>query len=374
MSTIRVLHLIKSLGRGGAETLLVEAARLADPAGLVHRVGYFLPWKDQLVPALRATGAEVECFGGRSSAAILLKAPRVAASIRRHRIDLVHAHLPVSGAVGRIAGRLAGVPVVYSEHNLQQRYHRLTRSLNARTWGWQARAIAVSGDVAESIRTHIGNSVRIDTVLNGVNTNRFVRHEHTNPALRNALGIPAGAPLVGTVAVFRTQKRLDLWLQAAARIREAVPAVRFLIIGDGPLREQVQASIAELGLAEVTIRPGLQADVRPYLAEMDVFMMSSEFEGLPVALLEAMAMQCVPVCTAVGGIPEAITHGQNGVTVAPGDANGLAESVVTLLADRQRLAALGVAGRATVIERFSMQRMADDLERIYREVLSERVP
>lgn len=372
MTPLHVLHLIKSLGRGGAETLLVEAARIADPARVVHHVGYFLPWKDQLVPALQAAGARVECFGGRSSAAILLRAPRVAAAIRQHHIDIVHAHLPVSGAVGRIAARLAVVPIVYSEHNLQPRYHRLTRTLNTLTWPLQDRAIAVSRDVAQSITTHIGNRIPVETILNGVDTHRFTKPVRPDTALRRALDIPDTAPVVGTVAVFRTQKRLDLWMQAAARIRAAIPDVHFLLVGDGPLKDKVRSWIGQHQLTHAVALPGLQADVRPYLAAIDVFMMSSEFEGLPVALLEAMAMECVPVCTAVGGIAEAVTSTHDGFTVPPGDANALADAAIHVLTDTARRRQLGEQARQTVIARFSMQRMTDALEQVYRDVLAER--
>src|SRR3712207_3826346 len=112
---IRVFHLIKGLGRGGAEMLLPEGLRFADRDRFEYSYGYFLPWKNAMVEALETQGVEVTCFGGRNNLQILLAARVVAAHLKRARIDLVHGHLPIAGVVGRIAARLAGIPMVYTE-------------------------------------------------------------------------------------------------------------------------------------------------------------------------------------------------------------------------------------------------------------------
>jgi L-malate glycosyltransferase len=366
---IRVFHLIKSLGRGGAEMLLPEGLRFADRDRFEYRYGYFLPWKDAMVPALREQGADVTCFGGRNNVQILLRARRVAQAIREARMDVLHCHLPIAGAVGRIAGRMAGVPVVYTEHNKQERYHRVTRGLNAYTWSWQARAVAVSADVADSIRTHIGAQVPLDVVLNGVDVDRFQRDRVDAGTVRERYGIPHDAPVVGTVAVFRTQKRLQDWIEAAHLLSERAPAARFIVVGDGPLRDEIVAHTDRLGMNDRVHFAGLQEEVRPFLAAMDVYMMSSIFEGLPVALLEAMSMECVPVCTAVGGIPELIRSGENGVLTEPERPEELAAAVAALLGEPERLRSRATAARRTVVEGFSMRRMATDLEEIYLQVL-----
>lgn len=369
---IRIFHLIKSLGRGGAEMLLSEGLRVADRKRFEYHFGYFLPWKDAMVPALHHQGAEVTCFGGRSSPRIMLHAGRVAAELRRKRIDVLHCHLPIAGAVGRIAGRMAGVSVVYSEHNKQERYHAWTRVLSRVTWRWQARVIAVSADVAESIHANIGAHVPVEVVRNGVNVDHFRREEANAETIRRKFGIPPDAPVIGTVAVFRTQKRLNDWVEAARLIHVRHPDARFLLVGDGPLRAEVTAAVAAGGLADVVHLPGLQEDVRPYLAAMDIYMMSSLFEGLPVALLEAMAMECCVVATAVGGIPEAIRPGENGRLVPPLQPAALASAVDDLLDHRALLSRYGRAARATVQSEFSMARMARQLERIYTEVAEPR--
>lgn len=366
---VRILHLIKSLGRGGAEMLLPEGLRFADRDRFEYRYAYFLPWKDALVPTLRELGAEVTCLPARSSARILLSAGRLARLIRAWRIDLVHCHLPIAGVTGRVAGRLAGVPVIYTEHNKLERYHPWTRRLNLATWRWQDRVIAVSAGVAESIRAHVRSGVPVDVVLNGVDVERFRRDAVEPGPVREELGIPPGAPVVGTVAVFRVQKRLDLWLEAAREIRESCPDAHFIVVGDGPLREELVRKSVELGLTRSVHFPGLREDVRPYLAAMDVYLMSSIFEGLPVALLEAMSMGCVPVCTAVGGIPEVVRSGENGWLTEAGDVRQLAARAVALLRDGGRRDAYARAARATIQREFGMARMTAELESIYEGVI-----
>jgi len=366
---IRVFHLIKGLGRGGAEMLLSESLRFADRRVFEYSYGYLLPWASALVPTLAAQGVSVTCLQAGSNLRILLSGRRLSALLQRERIDILHCHLPLAGVVGRIASRLSGIPAVYSEHNKQERYHPITRVLNRVTWNWQARAIAVSADVSRSIRSHIHSTIPVDVVLNGVDTDRFHRRGVDAESVRRTLGIPQDAPVVGSVAVFREQKRLRDWVEAARLIRRRNPRVRFIVVGDGPLMREVGVAVQDAGLETILHLPGLQEDVRPFLAAMDVYMMSSIFEGLPVALLEAMSMECVPVCTSVGGIPEVVRDGVNGLLAPPELPGVLAERVSGLLEDPLHLRGLGAVARSTVTERFSMRRMTSELERIYLEVL-----
>lgn len=367
---VRVMHLIKSFGRGGAEMLLAEGLRFADRARFAYEYGYFLPWKDAMVASIEAQHARVTCFGGRNNAAIGMRTQRVAAYLVSRRIDVLHCHLPIAGVIGRVAGRLAGVPVVYSEHNKQERYHPLTRALNRTTWNWQSHVIAVSTDVAESMVRHNGSKVPISTVLNGVDVGRFLRSHGDGSEVRTQFAIPADAPVIGCVAVFRRQKGLDDWIEAAHRIRERHASARFLLVGDGPLRDQVSTAIGRAGLESVVHRPGLRDDVRPFLAAMDVYLMTSIFEGLPVALLEAMSMECVPVCTAVGGIPEVVRSGENGVLTRPRDPVAAAAAVTDLLDQPDQLRTMAGRARQAVVDRFSMRRMAQEIESVYLDVIA----
>jgi glycosyltransferase involved in cell wall biosynthesis len=241
--------------------------------------------------------------------------------------------------------------------------------LNLKTWGWQQQVIAVSGDVADSVTRHAGARVPVKVILNGINVEHFSRLRADAAPVRRAFDIPSDAPIVGTVAVFRVQKNLPDWLEAARRLRERYSGMHFLIVGDGPLREQLVGHARELGLQDVVHFAGLQNDVRPYLAAMDLYMMSSVFEGLPVALLEAMAMECPIVSTAVGGVPEVVRDGYNGLLVPPRDPAQLARVAGDALVCPAELRKYGELARRTVEARFSMQRMSRELEATYVDVV-----
>lgn len=366
----RVFHLIKGLGRGGAEMLLAEGLRCADRARFAYAYGYFLPWKDAMVASLQGEGAPVTCFAARRNATILLSAQRVAKHLRWWKADVLHCHMPLAGTVGRVAGKLAGIPVVYTEHNTMERFHPITRWLNLTTWRWQAQVIAVSADVANSIRVHADSTVPVKIVLNGINVDYFRRNRADRGAVRHQFGISPQAPVIGTVAVFRPQKRLHDWLEAARRLRERVPDVHFLFVGDGPLRGELGRYTARLGLDDVVHFTGLQEDVRPYLAAMDVFMVSSVFEGLPLALLEAMSMECTVVSTAVGGIPEAVRDRENGFLVEPRNPELLARVTGDVLGSADARRQCGERARRTVEERFSIQHVSQELEATYVDVVT----
>ena len=363
-----MFHLIKSLGRGGAEVLLAEGLRVADRERFTYGYGYFIPWKDAVVPSLEAQGAEVVCFAARSNPTILLQARRVAAFLRRWEADVLHCHLPVAAATGRVAGKLAGVPVVTTEHNEVDHFHPLTRWLDMATWRWQRQAVAISEPVAISLARHASPKVPVRVVLNGVDVDRFDDEGFSGLDVRQKLEIPEGAPVAGTVAVFTDQKRIEWWLEAARRIRDRHAEARFIIVGDGPRKDFLHAEAERKGVAGAVHFVGLQEDVRPYLAAMDVYMMSSEYEGFGVALIEAMAFRRPIVALGVGGIPGIVADGESGTLVPPRDVAALAGAASDLFDDPERRRRMGERGRQAVRERFSMRRMMKELEAIYLDV------
>lgn len=368
-TAIRVFHLIKGLGRGGAEMLLADGPLRSAPTEFQYAFGYFVPWKNALAAEISQRIGPVVCFEAPSAVAMVASARRVAREVRKFDAQIIHCHMPLASVVGRIAGALARVPVVSTEHNVLERYHPATRMATLATWGMQRHVVAVSGEVARSIARHGKSGVPVTVVRNGVSPERFAPAPDPVRARRD-LGLPDDALVVGTVAVFRSQKRLDLWLRAAARIAGAHPKTRFVVVGDGPLRLEVERQIDSLRLRQTVLLPGLQADVRPFLHAMDVYMISSDFEGLPVALLEAMSAGVIPVSTSVGGIQEVVSS-DSGVLVPPGDPEALAGAVCALLgrtqAERARMAS---AARSRITTELGTEGMMRQIESIYREVLS----
>jgi glycosyltransferase involved in cell wall biosynthesis len=363
---IKVLHIIKSLGRGGAEMLLPETLKLHDQCKFEFHYIYFLPWKNQMVESIERAGGLVTCFQAKNNIALILQYARIKRYIKDHDIDLIHAHLPWAGFVSRIVYKLTKIPVLYTEHNLQERYHFVTKYINRISFNSQSLGIGVSKDVSLSIIRNIKPDISVETVLNGVNTVSF---ERTNSSvlgkIKSQYGIPEHAIVIGTVAVFRFQKRLDLWLETLKECIVANPNIYGLIIGAGPLEEELKIKHAQLNLGDKVIFAGLQTEVRPYYEAMDIFMMSSSFEGLPIALLEAMSMECAIVTTNAGGIKEVIEDITIGLTCSVDNWKELAPISLNLIQDKEKLLLLQENARKRVIDQFSMTSMVSQLESLY---------
>lgn len=318
-----------------------------------------------MVEAIEQAGGKVTCLTATNNLQMIRKVSAVIQYIRQHNINIVHAHLPWAGVVARLVHRRIKVPVIYTEHNKQERYHMATRLLNTLTFNWQTSAVAVSADVAVSIKKNINPSVPVIEILNGVNTDFFQRDISAGKQLRGQMGIPHNAVVVGTLAVFRFQKRLTEWLDVFKEASEKHPNLYGLMVGDGPLKDELVQRRKTLGLEDRVIMPGLQTEVKPWYSVMDVFMMTSVFEGLPIALLEAMSMECAIVTTDAGGVKQVIRHGVDGILVNVDQWSGLPMKLDELINDERKRIAFGVAARSRVVEAFSLKRMVGELEEVY---------
>jgi glycosyltransferase involved in cell wall biosynthesis len=319
---------IKGLGLGGAERLIVDSLPYLNQEQFDYEFAYMLPWKDFLVPTITKAGLPVHCLNMQKTWHFPSVQRRLQKLIRERRYDLIHADLPVTGVWARLMGRRFGIPVIYTEHNLQERYHPLTRRANALTFGWNDCVLAVSEEVTASInRFGLGRKTRVKTLLNGVPVEQ-VRAEAANvDGLREEFGIPKNNLIVGTVAVFRRQKRLQDWLEVASRVAKQQRNATFLLVGHGPEEPHLRAKIKELNLGEQIVVPGFRPDGRRVMALMDIFLMTSEFEGLPMALLEAMALAKPVVATMIGGVPKCVIDRETGILVGPQDEDRLTQII-----------------------------------------------
>jgi len=367
MPALNVLHIIKSLGRGGAETLLAETIRITDRGRINTHIIYFLPWKNQMVASMQQSGA-VTCFEASNNLLILLQVFRLKRYCREHKIDVVHCHLPWAGFAGRLLFLLARIPVVYTEHNLQERYHFFTRILNRMTFNMQSAVIAVSDDVQKSINRLISPAVKVVTILNGVNTERFVRDAARGNTVRKEYSIPESSVVVGTIAVFRFQKRLDAWIRIAQSLHTRYPDVYFVIVGAGPLEQALKEQVAATSLGSKLIFPGLQTDVIPWLSMIDIYMMTSAFEGLPIALLEAMSMRCSVIATDAGGIKEVIRHRKDGLICGVHELPQLEGFADAMIQDAHLRLALSTSGRERIVNQFSIHETVKQIEQVYLQV------
>lgn len=372
---IKVTWLIKGLGLGGAEHLLALAARHVDRTRFEYEVVFLLPWKRALVPDLEDQGIPTTCLHRTRPLD-----PRVIGQIARHlrgrKTDILHAHLPYTGIVGRIAARWAGVPgVIYTEHNLQERYQWMTRVANQVTMRLCDVTIAVSDEVRNSLlRSPLARRARVQTILNGVDVDSLSEAAGSGHGVREEFGIAPGRLVVGVVNVFRPQKRLDLWIDAARLIARAEPETTFMVVGDGPMAGEIRAQAERAGLDGRILFPGLRRDAPRLMAAFDVFMLSSVYEGLPVAVLEAMALGRPVVATRVGGLPSVIEDGLHGLLVDAGDPAALAGRVVELLRSPDRRRQLGEAAAQRIEAEFSIQQMVRATESLYTDVLARKQP
>jgi glycosyltransferase involved in cell wall biosynthesis len=363
-TTVRILHIIKSLGRGGAETLLPETLKLHDHMKFEFHYIYFLPWKDQMVSSIEKNGGTVTCLSANNNIRIILKWREVEEYIRTNKIDIIHTHLPWAGFLGRLIHRRTGIPVLYTEHNKQERYHLVTKILNRLTFNSQSAAIGVSSDVASSIQKNIHPVIPIHEVLNGVNTDKYKCDIVARERVRKELGLPDTAIVVGTVAVFRFQKRLKEWLNVFKAASASQPYLHGIIVGDGPLKEEIMLHRKTLGLEGKIFMAGLQTNVIPWVSAMDIYMMTSVFEGLPIALLEAMSMECAVCTTEAGGIKELVRDNVDGLTAPIEDLQMLRNKLLELC-EPQLLKKRRQAARQRVEESFSLTKMVTHLEDLY---------
>jgi glycosyltransferase involved in cell wall biosynthesis len=292
--------------------------------------------------------------------------------IRRVRPHIVHTHTAKAGAVGRLAAALCGVPVVvhtFHGHVLRGYfspaktavYRNIERGLARRT----DRLLTVTDLVRdELLALGVGRPEQYITVPLGFDLAPLVHAAGRRGELRAELGVGA-APLVGIVARLVPIKAHEIFLDAAARIRAAVPDARFLIVGDGECRQALEARVDALGLREAVRFLGWRADLDRLYADLDVVVLTSRNEGSPVALIEAMAAGVPVVSTAVGGVPDVVAHGTSGLLAPMDDAAAVAEHTVTLLRDRARALAMGGAGRSRVVATYSADRLVADIERLY---------
>jgi glycosyltransferase involved in cell wall biosynthesis len=212
---------------------------------------------------------------------------------------------------------------------------------------------------------------KVRVIRNGIDPARFqVRKENKEP--RQTLGIPPGAPVVGTVGRLTSVKRQDLLLKAFAQLRQRIPQAHLLIIGDGPLKAELQNLAKQFGIEQVTHFVGYQAEPQKFLHLCDVFALTSASEGIPQALLEACAAGIPAVGSRVGGVPEVIEHGRTGLVFAHGDKDGLTACLVNLLHDPDFARSLAEAARSHVEAHFHIRRMAREYHQQFVELLGRQ--
>ncbi len=375
MAAKTVLHLIETGGPGGAERMMVQ---LAAGLGSEYRSEAALIRDSWLGTALRMRGVPVKMLRHKSQGsfwklrdvATLRDLVRV---IRERRVAILHTHEFFMNTVGLVASLSTGVPLVATVHGKNYYADRFRRRVAYRLVGrFAGQMIAVSENIRSFLAEQVGiPSDQIRVVPNGIALDEEPPRERLS-ALRTALGLDQDSKVVGTVGSLYPVKGHTYLMDAIAPVVRRFAHVVFLIVGRGGLREELEARACGLGIARHLRFLGHREDVRDLLALCDVFVLPSLSEGMPLALLEAMAAGLSCVATKVGGISEVVDHGKTGLLVPPGDSHALAESIMTLLEDRTLARKMGGCARDAVARRFSLTKMVQAYQEIYAELVRTR--
>ncbi len=342
---LRVLWLIKGLGPGGAEQLLVHHAGALDRSRVTVTAAYLVPWKHHHVATLEGLGVEVQCLHGARDLD-----PRWVWRLRRLLVhghfDVVHTHSPLVAAAVRLVARTVRPrpALVYTEHNRWPRHARATRWANRLTFRLDDAQLSVSEDVRAEIPAGLRD--RVEPLVHGTDLSGARAATAGRDAARAALGVGPDDVVVGIVANFRKEKAYDVWLRAADLALPRHAALRFVSVGQGPLEAEMRALAASLDLGDRVQLLGYRDDPLAVTAAFDVFTLTSDHEGLPVSLMDAMAMGLPVVATDVGGIPQAVGDSGAAVLVPPRRPDLLADAYVALAGDAALRGEMGAAAKA----------------------------
>ena len=351
---------------GGAERIAATVTSRLDPESFERTICATRVAKSPAADDVRAAGVRVMTLGRGHRLAVWEWWPLLSL-LRRERIDVVHTHQFGSNLWGSVIARLARVPVVIAhEHTWSFEGQPLRRFLDRAVIARAADVIlAVSReDRRRMIEVeHIPPGV-VRLLANGIETppppsGRDVRAE---------LGIPRDAPVIGSVSVLRPQKRLQVLIEAAGLLLPEFPSLRVLIAGSGPEEERLRTAIRERGLEDTVSLLGLRHDVPDLLSAMDLAICCSDFEGSPLSVMEYMAAGRPVVATRVGGVPDLVQDGVNGLLVQRRDPAALARATAELLRDRELREAMGRRGLDRQRREFSIEGMVRRVEELYQEL------
>lgn len=385
MRKIRILHVINSLDIGGNERFLLQVLEYLPRERFHQEVCVPDRGRDATRELEREchrlrTGITVIRALGNLDARVLLKLERL---IMRGRYDVVHTHLIYSQIYGRLAAAAAGAKCVISSEQNVYRLKALApfRWMERRLSGLTDRTVACSNGVREHLVRKVGiNPLKVVVVPNAVDTKVFFPIRKQSPlfakvkSVRRELGIGAGDVVIGSVGHMSRQKGQKFLVAAIPLVHLRYPRAKFVFVGKGKLRKSLEEQARGLGVEEAVRFAGIRNDVPVVLNCFDVFVLPSLWEGFGTAIIEALACGVPVVATEVGGIPEIIEHGADGLLVPPGRARPLAESIIRLLDNPSLRGDMIYRGLRKAIGRFSVVRMVETMVKIYSQMFYRTKP
>ena len=370
---MRILHLISSVGLFGAERVAIELSKSlkrtyhCEPIlGVIRNI--YNPHEEILEEA-KSNDILYTVFSCRNQLDLKL-AFSIREFIKKNRVDIIHCHGYKSNFYGLLASK-GQVPSVTTNHNWLTAHWKLkTYCLLDSLWiRFFDRIVAVSNEVKRDMLRYKIPEKKIRVIDNGIAIERFEKLVETKN-MKNQLGFEEKIRIIGTIGNLGTEKGHIYLLEAAKQILDVVKDLKFLIIGDGRLRKPLEEKSEELGIKKHVIFTGQRKDIPELLMAMDIFVLPSIKEGLPIALLEAMAAKRPVIATRVGAIPKVIENRDIGVLVEPKDIKGLRDAIMNLLNDPGRMNLLARKGFDRVCMDFSSDEMGKNYLKLYNELIN----
>jgi len=384
---IKVLHLITRLIVGGAQENTIYTAQLLDPRRFEVEVlcGPQTGSEGSLIEEALRRGINLsilpELVRELNPVKDFIAFVKLFLILRKKRYAIIHTHSSKAGILGRLAAKLARTPIIlhtvhgwsFHDHmpNWRKRLFILLERFSA-TFTHQL-VVVTRKDIQKGLDHGIGKPEQYLLIHSAIPLDEFLNPEFDEKKIRQELGIPIPAPVIGTVGRLSPQKNPLDWLRIAARIATFQPDCYFLLVGDGPLRNEVESRIQEFHLENRFILTGLRRDVPQLLSVMDVFLLTSLWEGLPRVIPQAMCREVPIVAYASDGVAEVIEHGKTGFLCQPGELDLAADYCLQLLQSHDLRERIIREAKIVATEEFDLRRMIQQLENLYLSYIGEKL-
>jgi len=372
MYPIKILHVISKLPVGGVENLLLTVLRNCDRERFVPLV-CSLSDRGEIGAEIEELGFKVVCLNKLKHRLDWTIVQDIYRCIKQNDIKVVFSYQYHANLYGRIAAHLARVPcIIASVHNvytIDKKIHR--RIINKYLAGWTDRIVAVSKAVKDDVLKYDGvPATKVEIIYNGVDLSKFL--DTDGSAIRNEFRISPDTPVIGTVGRLTLQKGQRYLLEAVSQIREKFPQLQLLVVGDGPLKNELRDYAETLGIQKSVIFTGSRRDVPSLLAAMDIFVLPSLWEGLSISLIESMAAGKSVITTDIAPIREVVNTDKVGILVPPENSSTLAEAIELLLKNKDWAERLGMAARERVFSTFNIETTIRRYTDIFEEILRNK--
>ena len=367
---IKILHLIAPRGIGGAERVLLTLLKNIDREKFDLVLGIFIDQgkgKDFFWNEAKKLDLPLESIGFKNPYD-LLQVLQIRRIIKKHHPDMIHTHGYKTNLLGFFISKLFKIPIVTTVHGLHSGKFRPFVWLSLKLLRHFDRIIAVSDQIRKELKAFKVPLIKMITIRNVPPVK--IKGNSANPnSFREEIGIPPDAKLVGFVGRLEPVKGCSLFIKSIPEVAESYPDSYFVVVGDGTERKSLESLVRELGIENRVSFCGFRDDPTNVFQSLDLFVLPSLNEGIPLAMLEAMSNEVPVVATSVGGIPEVIKDKVNGILVPPQNPQALAESILEALSNSNETAKRVIEAKETILNEFNVEKWTERIQSIYLEMI-----